>query len=85
MTTLNAETVDFICVTLARLMEKAPSVTMTAETDMTQDLNVDSLTAMDLVFELEENYDISIPLNDLGDIYKIGQLAELVERLRSAS
>jgi len=66
-------------------MEKAPSVTMTAETDMTQDLNVDSLTAMDLVFELEENYDISIPLNDLGDIYKIGQLAELVERLRSAS
>ena len=47
-------------------------------TDITTDMNVDSVAIMDLVFELEEKFDISVPLNDLADIRKIGELADLV-------
>lgn len=47
-------------------------------TDITIDMNVDSVAIMDLVFEIEENFDISVPLNDLADVQTIGQLSDLV-------
>ncbi|MBX9726384.1 MAG: acyl carrier protein, partial [Rickettsiales bacterium] len=48
----------------------------------TTDLHVDSLAVMELVFALEERFDVSIPLNELGDIRTIGQIAQLVESKR---
>lgn len=50
-------------------------------TDITTDMNVDSVAIMDLVFELEESFDISVPLNDLADIRTIGELADLVLKI----
>lgn len=55
-------------------------IELTAETDMTTDMNVDSVAVMDLMFVLEEHFDISIPLNDLIDVFTIGDLAKLVEK-----
>ncbi|MDX2094464.1 MAG: acyl carrier protein [Alphaproteobacteria bacterium] len=51
-------------------------------TDITTDLHVDSLAVMELVFALEEHFDVSIPLNELGDVRTIGQIAQLVETKR---
>ena len=56
------------------------NITLSETTDITTDLHVDSLAIMELVFALEERFDVSIPLNDLGDVRTIGQIAQLVER-----
>ena len=53
-------------------------ITLSEQTDITTDMNVDSVAIMDLVFELEESFDISVPLNDLADIRTIKELADLI-------
>lgn len=58
------------------------NIPLTEATDITTDLHVDSLAVMELVFALEERFDVSIPLNELGDIRTIGQIAQLVESKR---
>lgn len=56
-------------------------ITLTESTDITTDLNIDSVAVMDLLFALEERYDVSIPLNELGEVRTIGQLTAVVEQL----
>lgn len=58
------------------------NIPLTEATDITTDLHVDSLAVMELVFALEERFNVSIPLNELGDIRTIGQIAQLVESKR---
>ena len=53
---------------------------LSAETDMTADMKIDSMDVMELVFTLEEAFDASVPVNDLSNVYKIGELATLVEQ-----
>jgi acyl carrier protein len=54
-------------------------IEITEDTDMTGELNIDSVTVMDLMFTLEEEFDIAVPLNDLADIQKVGELTTLVQ------
>jgi len=70
----------FICQELSKVL-KTPQ-DLDAQTDMTTDISVDSVAIMDLTFVLEEEFDVSIPLNALADISKIGELAALVEKLQ---
>lgn len=53
---------------------------ISADTDMTTDMKIDSLDVMELVFNLEEEFDASVPVNDLSNVYKISELATLVEK-----
>ncbi len=50
-------------------------------TDITGDLNIDSVAVMDLMFALEEKFDVSVPLNTLGDIRTIGDLAAMIDKM----
>ena len=50
-----------------------------AETDISTDLNIDSVTVMDFVMEVEDHFDIEIPLNVLSETRTIGDLAKVVE------
>lgn len=75
--------VEFICNELNNILPEPATAPLTAETDMTEDINVDSLGVMNLVFALEEKYDIAIPLNALSDIRKINELAELILKVHS--
>jgi acyl carrier protein len=49
-------------------------------TIITKDLNIDSLAVMDMVMELEDRFDISIPLNDVAEIHTVDELADAVLR-----
>lgn len=49
------------------------------ETDLTADLNVDSVVIMDFVMEIEDKYDIDIPLNMMADIRTLGELTKIVQ------
>lgn len=55
---------------------------ITADTDISQDLNLDSVAVLDLLMELEEKFDVSIPLNLVPEIRTVGDLAATVRKLK---
>lgn len=72
--------VDLICTELEK--ENDTDVTITVQTDITTDINVDSVAIMDLMFALEEEYNVSVPINDLADIRTVKELADLIQKLQ---
>jgi acyl carrier protein len=54
-------------------------------TRFAQDLEWDSLTVMDFVAAIEDEFDIIITMNMQAEIETIGQLVDAVETLRSKS
>ncbi len=48
-------------------------------TDISTDLNIDSVTVMDFVMEVEDHFDIEMPLNVLAEIRTVAELAAAVE------
>ncbi len=70
---------------LAGMLEKLNKggVTITRATDFNADLNVDSVAVMDFVLEVEDTYDISIPINLLSEVTTVGEFADVVVRARA--
>lgn len=59
-------------------------VELTAATTFAGDLEWDSLTVMDFVAAVEDEFDIVITMNMQADIETVGQLADAVEKLKTA-
>ena len=53
----------------------------TLESDLVADLGFDSLQVLELIAELEDRFDISIPLNDVPTTRSVGQVVAQVSRL----
>jgi acyl carrier protein len=67
-----------------RLEAHAKSGRVLSETtDLNRDLNLDSLAVMELMFELEDRFNISVPMNLLPEVSTIGDLAKLVQRIEA--
>ncbi|HEY7747093.1 MAG TPA: acyl carrier protein [Aestuariivirgaceae bacterium] len=49
------------------------------DTDISADLNIDSVTVMDFVMEVEDHFDIEIPLNVLSETRTMNELVSVVE------
>jgi acyl carrier protein len=74
--------------TLARLFEliapyNAKGIEVAEHTRFADDLELDSLTVMDLVASIEDAWDINMPLNLLPELETVGQVADAVIRLAS--
>ena len=50
------------------------------QTDLAADLNVDSVAAMDLIMEIEDRFEIDIPINLVSDMSTVADLVALVQR-----
>ena len=50
-------------------------------TSFADDLELDSLTVMDLVANIEDEWDIVLPLNMLPELETVGQVADAVAKL----
>ena len=61
------------------LPQGAPRVT--ADLDLINDLNINSLKVMELVEKLEDAYDLSIPINILAGVRTVGDLVEAIGTL----
>ena len=57
-------------------------VTVTEATTFQGDLEWDSLTVMDFVAAIEDEFDIIITMNMQAEIETVGQLADAVAKLR---
>lgn len=55
-------------------------IELTAATNLGSDLDIDSVEVMDLIMEIEDEFDIDIPINLVSDIERIGDLASLVNK-----
>ena len=56
-------------------------VTVGEDTSFSNDLEMDSLTVMDLVANIEDEWDIVLPLNMLPELETVGQVADAVKKL----
>jgi acyl carrier protein len=57
---------------------------ITGATVISKDLTIDSLAVMDMVMELEDRFDISIPLNTVAEIHTVDELTDTILALRAA-
>ena len=55
------------------------------DTDLLGDLNLDSLQVMNFMLQVEDRFDISIPVSILPDVRTVKDLALQIERLVRAS
>jgi len=53
----------------------------TLESDLVADLGFDSLQVLEVIAELEDRFDISIPLNDVPSTRTVAQVVEQVAAL----
>jgi acyl carrier protein len=60
-------------------------VEVTEQTRFAQDLEWDSLTVLDFVANIEDEFDVLISMNLQAEIENVGQLVDAVDRLAKTS
>ena len=75
-----SEDVNHVCDRILELLApfNKANVKLTGNTDLAGDLDMDSVAAMNLVMEIEDRFDIDIPINLLSDVTCPRDLADLV-------
>jgi acyl carrier protein len=68
-----------LCAELARASNGR--IVIGEDTDLLGDLGLDSLQVMNLLLEIEDKYDVSIPVNILPDVKTVRDLALQIEIL----
>jgi len=59
--------------------------TLSEETELVADLGLASMQVMELMLEIEDHFDISIPLNILPDVRTVKDLVRQLQQLMSRS
>ena len=67
-----------VCALLER--HRPPDVQLTPATELSSDLNIDSVSAMDLIMEIEDKFGIDIPINVVSDLRNLQDLLEVVRQ-----
>lgn len=57
------------------------NVELQEQTDLVADMGLDSINVMELLQEIEDRFDIIVPLNVMSDVRTVQDLAVQVERL----
>jgi acyl carrier protein len=78
MTTLEDPLFREICELIGS--HRSDPVELRPSTELSGDLNIDSVAAMDLIMEIEDKFDIDIPINMLSDLRNLGDLVALVRQ-----
>jgi len=52
---------------------------LTEATDIPAELNIDSVGVLDFIMEVEDHFDIEIPMNAVANIRTVGELAAYVK------
>jgi len=56
-------------------------VELNGETNLVRTLGLDSATLVDIILDVEDEFDVSVPLNALADVQTAGELATLIHGL----
>jgi acyl carrier protein len=55
---------------------------LTLETDLRKDLNADSIDSVEVVFELEDEYDITVEDEEAEEIRTVGDIVDVIKKLQ---
>lgn len=79
--------VESLCQSICGLLEpyNKAGLLLGPETDLAADLELDSVAAMNLMMEIEDQYEIDIPINLLSEITCPLDLAKIVQQQLSKS
>ncbi len=73
--------INELCLMLQRYNKD--KIALNGETSLGTELNIDSVEVMDLIMEIEDKFDIDIPINLISDVERVEDLANLVhERMK---
>ncbi len=61
------------------------SAPITRETHIARDLGLDSVEVMDFVMNLEDQFDISIPLDKIAEVETVDDLCTTITQLRQTA
>ena len=78
MTSDSKPTYEVLCELLQPF--NSAGVALQPTTDISADLNIDSVSVMDFVMEVEDRFDIDIPLNVLSETRTLNDLVAVVDR-----
>jgi acyl carrier protein len=56
---------------------------ITGQTVIYNDLSIDSLAVMDIIMELEDRFDVFIPINTVAEIHTVDELAGAILKLQA--
>ena len=72
-----------ICSRLCELLRPfaAEGQEISEDTELVADLELSSLKIMDLLMEIEDHFDITVPMNILPDVRTVRDLATQLEKL----
>lgn len=56
-------------------------VPLTANTKVAAEFGIDSVAMLDLIMEIEDAFDVSLPINQLTEIETMGDLVRAIEQL----
>ncbi len=73
------ETLSSLCELLASFVDEGQA--LGEDTDLIDELDLTSLKIMDMLMEVEDQFDVSVPLNSLPDIRTVGDLATMLHKL----
>jgi acyl carrier protein len=59
---------------------RPPDVELTLATELSGDLNIDSVAAMDLIMEIEDKFGIDIPINVVADLRNVQDLLDVIRQ-----
>lgn len=67
--------------TICRLLEphNVKNIVLSAATDIPAELNIDSVGVLDFIMDVEDTFDIEIPMNVVAETHTIGDLVKVVE------
>lgn len=59
-----------------------PGVNLSAQTRIVGGLGLDSVAILDFIMEIEDRFDISIPLDRIAEVQTVAELSRAIEGLR---
>ena len=60
-----------------------PDTVITEDSYLMRDLELDSVKVMELMMEIEDHFDLSLPLNALPDVNSVAELATEIAKLKT--
>lgn len=57
-----------------------PEESITKESKLIEDLKADSLDVVELIMDLEQEYGVEIPNDDLPNIHTVGDIVKFIEK-----
>ncbi len=71
---------DDVVGVISKTLKGVDVATVTMETRFEQDLSADSLDLVELIMELEENYDMTIPDEDAQSMLSVGDAVNYIQK-----